>query len=110
MAGNTLEFTDANFQSEVLNSDQPVLVDFWAPWCGPCQQMAPIIEELAHEYQDKGIKVGKLNVDENGSIANQYKVMSIPTFIVFKGGQVVDQVVGGVQKGRLEEVLEKHKM
>ncbi|MBP9732135.1 MAG: thioredoxin [Candidatus Magasanikbacteria bacterium] len=102
--------TEANFQEEVLSSETPVLVDFWAPWCGPCQQMAPIIEELAHEYQDKGIKVGKLNVDENGTIANQYKVMSIPTFIVFKGGQVVDQVVGGVQKGRLEEVLEKHKV
>lgn len=102
--------TEANFKDEVLSSETPVLIDFWAPWCGPCQQMAPIIEELAHEYQDKGIKVGKLNVDENGSIANQYKVMSIPTFIVFKGGQVVDQVVGGVQKGRLEEVLEKHKM
>ncbi len=102
--------TEANFQDEVLSSETPVLVDFWAPWCGPCQQMAPIIEELAHEYQDKGIKVGKLNVDENGMIANQYKVMSIPTFIVFKGGQVVDQVVGGVQKGRLEEVLEKHKV
>lgn len=102
--------TEANFQDEVLSSETPVLVDFWAPWCGPCQQMAPIIEELAHEYQDKGIKVGKLNVDENGTIANQYKVMSIPTFIVFKGGQVVDQVVGGVQKGRLEEVLEKHKV
>lgn len=102
--------TEANFQEEVLSSETPVLVDFWAPWCGPCQQMAPIIEELAHEYKDKGIKVGKLNVDENGTIANQYKVMSIPTFIVFKGGQVVDQVVGGVQKGRLEEVLEKHKV
>lgn len=102
--------TEANFEDEVLSSETPVLIDFWAPWCGPCQQMAPIIEELAHEYQDKGIKVGKLNVDENGMIANKYKVMSIPTFIVFKGGQVVDQVVGGVQKGRLEEVLEKHKM
>ena len=101
--------TEANFKDEVLSSETPVLIDFWAPWCGPCQQMAPIIEELAHEYQDKGIKVGKLNVDENGTIANQYKVMSIPTFIVFKGGQVVDQVVGGVQKGRLEEVLEKYK-
>jgi thioredoxin 1 len=102
-------FTEANFNEEVLSSSTPVLVDFWAPWCGPCQQMGPIIEELAHEYKEKGIKVGKLNVDENGTIANQYKVMSIPTFLVFKGGQVVDQVVGGVQKGRLEEVLEKHR-
>ncbi len=101
--------TEANFEEEVLGSSTPVLVDFWAPWCGPCQQMGPIIEELAHEYAEKGIKVGKLNVDENGTIANQYRVMSIPTFIVFKDGKVVEQVVGGVPKGRLEEVLEKYK-
>lgn len=100
--------TEANFDAEVLSSETPVLVDFWAPWCGPCQQMGPIIEELAHEYKEKGFKVGKLNVDENGVIGNKYRVMSIPTFIVFKGGQVVDQIVGGVQKERIKEMIEKH--
>lgn len=103
-----LTLTEANFESDVLSSDTPVLVDFWAPWCGPCQMMGPIIEELAHEYEGKQIKIGKLNVDENNAIAGQYKVMSIPTFIMFKGGQVVDQAVGGMQKDRLKEMLDKH--
>jgi len=103
-----LTLTEANFESEVLSSDTPVLVDFWAPWCGPCQMMGPIIEELAHEYEGKPIKIGKLNVDENNAIAGQYKVMSIPTFLVFKGGEVVDQAVGGIQKDRLKEMIDKH--
>ncbi|MBT3538992.1 thioredoxin [Candidatus Parcubacteria bacterium] len=100
-------FTDANFDAEVIKSESPVLVDFWAPWCGPCQMMGPIVEELAGEYEGK-VKVGKLNVDENGTVAGQYKVMSIPTFLVFKGGEVVDQMVGGITKDKLKELMDKH--
>jgi len=100
-------FTDANFQSEVLDAETPVFVDFWAPWCGPCQMMGPIVEELATEVGEK-IKVGKLNVDENQSTSGKYQVMSIPTFLVFKGGQVVDQMVGGVPKEKLKAMMEKH--
>jgi len=82
-------------------------VDFWAPWCGPCQTMGPMVEELAKEFDGKNIKIGKCNVDENGDIAMQYNIMSIPSFIVFKDGQVVDQIVGGVQKEKLKEMIEK---
>lgn len=103
-----LTLTDQNFQQEVLTSDVPVLVDFWAPWCGPCQMMGPLIEELASEYAGKGVKIGKINVDENNETAGKYRVMSIPTFLVFKGGEVVDQVVGGVQKEKLKELIERH--
>jgi len=102
------QFTDADFQSEVLQSDKPVLVDFWAPWCGPCQMMGPIIEELANEFAGKNVKIGKVNVDENPIIAGQHKVMSIPTFLVFKGGQVVDQMIGGVTKEKLKELINKY--
>ena len=101
-------FTDANFEQEVLTSDKPVFVDFWAPWCGPCQMMGPIVEEIAKELEGKNIKIGKMNVDENPNTPGHYNVMSIPTFILFKGGQVVDQVVGGVQKEKLKEMIEKH--
>lgn len=101
-------FSDANFATEVLGSTTPVLVDFWAPWCGPCQMMGPIIEGLAHEFEGKNIKIGKLNVDDNPNTASQYNVLSIPTFLVFKGGQVVDQVVGGVPKEKIAEMLQKH--
>lgn len=100
-------FTDANFKEDVLSSDVPVLVDFWAPWCGPCQMMGPIIKELSGELEGK-VKVGKLNVDENNMVAGQYKVMSIPTFLIFKGGEVVDQMIGGVTKEKLKEMLGKH--
>ena len=100
-------FTDANFDAEVIKSEIPVLVDFWAPWCGPCQMMGPLVEELAGEYEGKA-KIGKLNVDENGTVAGQYKVMSIPTFLVLKGGEVVDQMVGGVTKDKLKEMMDKH--
>ncbi|MFA6427494.1 MAG: thioredoxin [Candidatus Magasanikbacteria bacterium] len=103
-----LTFTDANFDTEVIKSDVPVLVDFWAPWCGPCQMMGPIVESLSEELNGKGVKIGKLNVDENGETAGKYRVMSIPTFLVFKGGQVVDQMVGGVQKEKLKAMLDKH--
>ncbi len=100
-------FTDDNFKEEALSSDIPVLVDFWAPWCGPCQMMGPIVKELAGELDSKA-KMGKLNVDENPTVAGKYKVMSIPTFLVFKDGEVVDQMVGGVTKEKLKEMLEKH--
>ncbi|OGH86474.1 MAG: thioredoxin [Candidatus Magasanikbacteria bacterium RIFOXYC12_FULL_33_11] len=99
--------TDANFEAEVIKSDIPVFVDFWAPWCGPCQMMGPVVEQLSQEFVGKA-KVGKLNVDENNLIAGKYRVMSIPTFLVFKGGEVVDQMIGGVPKERLKEMLEKH--
>jgi len=99
--------TDANFEAEVIKSDVPVFVDFWAPWCGPCQMMGPVVEQLSQEFAGKA-KVGKLNVDENNLIAGKYRVMSIPTFLVFKGGEVVDQMIGGVPKERLKEMLEKH--
>ncbi len=101
-------FTDANFNEEVLKSSTPVFVDFWAPWCGPCQMMGPIVESIAKEMDPNKIKIGKLNVDENPEKSGEFNVMSIPTFLVFKGGQVVDQVVGGVQKEKLLEVINKH--
>jgi len=90
-------FTDQNFEAEVIKSDKPVLVDFWAPWCGPCQMMGPIVSELAKEMGDR-VKIGKLNVDENSGVAEKYQIMSIPTVIIFKGGNVVKQLVG-VQSG-----------
>ena len=101
-------FTQANFNEEVLKSNVPVFVDFWATWCGPCQMMGPIVDEVAKEFEGKGVKIGKCNVDENGDIAAQYNILSIPSFMVFKNGQVVDQVVGGVQKEKLKSMIEKH--
>ena len=89
-----LEFNDANFESEVLKSDKPVLVDFWAPWCGPCVAIAPMIDQLSTEIADTA-KVGKVNVDDNPDISMKYGVRSIPTLLIFKGGEVVEQMVGG---------------
>jgi thioredoxin 1 len=99
-------FTDQNFDAEVLKSDKPVLVDFWAPWCGPCQAMGPIIEELAKEFEGKAV-VGKLNVDENSKTAQEYAIMSIPALKIFKGGKVVQEFVGMQAKETLKEALEK---
>ena len=97
---NEIEFTDENFDSEVIKSDTPVLVDFWAPWCGPCKMIAPIVEEISSEY-DGRLKVGKVNTDDNQKVASDYGVMSIPTLMIFKGGEVVERIIGAQPKGAL---------
>jgi len=99
-----LELTDANFQNEVLDADKPVLVDFWAEWCGPCRMVGPIVEELAHEYEGKAV-VGKVNVDENHGVAAQFGIRNIPTLLIFKNGQIVDKQVGVAPKNVLEGKL-----
>lgn len=103
-----ITFTDTNFNAEVLKSDIPVFVDFWAPWCGPCQMMGPIVEQLSTEYDVGKLKVGKLNVDENQTIAGKYQVMSIPTFILFQGGEAVEHMIGGVSKEKLKVMIDKY--
>jgi thioredoxin 1 len=105
MAGNVSEVTDNNFQAEVLESDLPVLVDFWAPWCGPCRMVGPVVEEIATEKAGQ-LKVSKLNTDDNQQTAIQYNVLSIPTLIVFKNGQEVKRVTGAYPKKRLEAEIE----
>ena len=108
MAGdNTLNFTDATFDQDVLRSDIPVLVDFWAEWCGPCRQMAPTIDVIANEFAGQ-VKVGKLDVDANGGTAMRYNVRGIPTLLLFKGGQVVEQRVGVTGKSELQKMLDAH--
>lgn len=102
-----ITFNDANFQTEVLGSSAPVFVDFWAPWCGPCQQMGPMIEELAGEMDASKIKIGKMNVDENPETPGKYNVMSIPTYIIFKNGQLVAQELGAMPKEKLKAFIEK---
>ena len=107
MAGSVAEFTDQNFQSEVLDSSDPVLVDFWAPWCGPCKMIAPTIEELAGEYQGK-VRIGKLNTDENPQTATNHRISAIPTVMLFNGGQVVEKFVGVTPKDKFSSVLDAH--
>ena len=104
MAGSVLEVSDANFQAEVLDSDLPVIVDFWAAWCGPCRMVSPLIEEIANDYDGK-VKVTKLNVDENRETAGKYGIMSIPTILLFKEGSVSKQVVGAMPKSALVQEL-----
>lgn len=106
MAGNVLQVTDDTFDSEVLKSETPVLVDFWASWCGPCRAIAPVVEELSEQYAGK-IKVAKLNVDESPKTPGQYGIRAIPTLIMFKGGQVADQITGAVSKSHIEQALQK---
>lgn len=107
MAGaDVMNIGDADFQKQVLESDQPVLVDFWATWCAPCRAIAPAVEELASQYKGK-VKVAKVNIDDNQDTPQQYGIRSIPTLLVFKGGKVVEQIVGAVPKSRLEAAITK---
>lgn len=103
MAGAVAEFTHENFDTEVLNATGPVLVDFWAPWCGPCRQIAPMIDELARENPD--VKVGKINIDDNPRVAEQFGVSSIPTLMVFQNGEVTDSIIGVRPKASLQQIL-----
>ncbi|HWQ72081.1 MAG TPA: thioredoxin [Desulfitobacteriaceae bacterium] len=104
---NVKTFSAANWEQDVIGSETPVLVDFWAPWCGPCRMVAPVVEQLADEYAGR-IAIGKLNVDENGSLASQFGIMSIPTLGIFKDGKMVDKVIGFSSKANLTEMLNKY--
>jgi thioredoxin 1 len=107
MSGESvIHVNEGTFDTEVLNSDKPALVDFWAPWCGPCRAIAPVLEELANEYKGK-VTVAKVNVDENRKLAGNHGVMSIPTMILFKNGKVMDKLIGLVPKERVKELMDK---
>ena len=101
-----LKITDNNFETEIKGSELPVLVDFYADWCGPCKMMAPLVEELAESYEGK-CKIGKCNTDENPQLVNEFKIMSIPTFIFFKGGKAVETAIGAISKSELEEKIKQ---
>ncbi len=105
--GNILEFSDQNFEQEVLKSDKPVLVDFWAEWCAPCRMIGPAVEAIAGEYAGRA-KVGKLNVDENQSVTSRYNIRSIPTLLIFKNGEIKEQLVGTTSKDNLAKLLDKN--
>jgi thioredoxin 1 len=107
MGAKTIEITDSNFESEVIKSNTPVLIDFWAAWCAPCRALAPTVDAIAEEYQGR-VKVGKLDVDANGSTAARYSIRGIPTLLVIKDGQVKEQIVGAVDKGVIAKALDKH--
>ncbi|MFV0443633.1 MAG: thioredoxin [Planctomycetaceae bacterium] len=107
MADNVHEFNDQNFQTEVIQSTEPVLVDFWAPWCGPCKMLAPTIDDLASEYQGK-VKVGKVNTDSARQVSIKYQIQSIPTLMLFKDGQVVERTMGAQPKQMIANMLNKH--
>jgi len=106
MAGSALELTDNNFESEILNHKGLCLVDFWAPWCGPCRMVAPSVEAIATEYQGK-VKVGKLNTDDAGETAAKFGIRSIPTLILFKNGQIVDQIIGALPKDQIAQKVDQ---
>ncbi len=106
MADTVSEFTTENFDTEVLKADTPVLVDFWAEWCGPCKAIAPVVEEIANDYNGK-VKVGKVNVDENQEVSMQFGVRSIPTLLIFKDGAVANQVIGAVPKTNITQLLDQ---
>ncbi|MBT3325244.1 MAG: thioredoxin [Gemmatimonadales bacterium] len=103
-----LEVTDANFADEIEAGEGLQMIDFWATWCGPCKMVAPIVEELAGEYADKGLRVGKLNVDSNPSVTTRFRVTSIPSILFFKDGELVDKVIGAVPRPHLEEKIQQH--
>jgi thioredoxin 1 len=108
MASNAIfEVTDSNFDQAVLKSEQPVIVDFWAAWCGPCRALAPIVDQLASAYDGK-VKVAKMDVDKNAATPQRYKITGIPTLLIFKDGQVKEQIVGYVPKEKIEEALDRH--
>lgn len=102
-----IQITSENFENEILKSDKPVLVDFWAAWCGPCKVLGPIVEEISNEYSDK-LKVGKVDVDQNNELAMRYNIMSIPTLKIFKGGNIVGEIVGAAPKQMIISAIEPH--
>jgi thioredoxin 1 len=107
MSGPVIEVSDATFDNEVAKSATPVFVDFWAPWCGPCRSVAPIVEELANHYQGK-VKVAKINVDDSPEVAQKFMVTSIPTFILFKNGQAADRTLGAMPKGQFQQFIDRN--